>query len=1195
MNTEIIVKSHNRSCNFITALALAILFLLSLNHQILSQTVSIGHTSTSVQSHSANPAFLSFADTVFLWGPTFPPPLGSTFSESDSTDTGAIGRAGGNNWFHSDVNLASLTTVYWGFVLDSIMMSFDDSIYSDTVSTMYSEVMTYRPDSADLANGIALWAGETRLPGNATPVYTRFTVTIKEQVGDTTLALVDASSLGLPANAGGVVLVTDSFAYKANLLVLASYDSVTGFIPALDFYDANTLADSGAFTSISAGFYWENVAPEIDSIGPKSETEGIEFTFSISATDLEGSIPELTSSTLPAGAAFIDSLNGVGTFSWTPGFVASGSYDITFYAFDSLDTDSEVVTITIIDAGNQPPAVTPVDSQTTTEGVLLVFDVFATDPEDIPTLTAPVLPSGASFADSGNGSGTFEWTPGFLQSGIHIVTFIATDDSSAVDSHQVTITVSDGGNQSPVLDSIGAQGTSEGVNHTFVVTATDIEDTPGLSTSVLPAGASFVDSGNGAGSFSWTPGFLQAGVYEITFFATDDSSAVDSEIVTFTVDEAGNQDPNLNRNNTLVVDEGSNGTITSTLLEATDPESSPLDIFFIVAPDSNHVPPLNGTVSLLGVPLGAGETFSQEDVDSGRVTYTHDGGETTSDGFPFRVMDADGGIASDGGFDVFFFNISINPVNDSPVVNDTSYVTGVGIPFNGKMTGSDPDLDALSYFITKNGNLGVATILNSDSGTFLYTPFADSVGIDSLEFKAFDGTTFSAPGLIEITIENLPPVAINGSGSTTEGVALTDTLTGTDLDTAQTLSFHIDVNGALGIASILDSLTGEFTYTPDTDAFGIDTFTFVVSDGQDSSLPGRYLVSIRPNIDPGDLLVAESDSDAVVLVDPQTGNQGILFSGDKLSNPKTIAIEEDGNLLVVDADSGLIRIDPTTGTQAILSPSSNFAPSSPVGPIGITIESSGNILIADAENGVVRVDPVLGTVTTLSVGNNLTLAVGIVLDSNGDIFVSDAAAFGGGTSKLIGIDPVTGNQRLISSGGNLMVPIGITIDDNGDIWICDGGSVAGGTDYIIRIDTSTGIQTIVSSADLLSFPSGIALSSGGTIYVANQNGASVVAVDTSTGIQTLVTSGDNINRPFGLTLVPTSCCTGIRGDYNGDGQDATVLDLTFLIDDIFRGGPPAACQDETDLNNDGQYGTVLDLTFLIDDIFRGGPSAPACP
>lgn len=96
---------------------------------------------------------------------------------------------------------------------------------------------------------------------------------------------------------------------------------------------------------------------------------------------------------------------------------------------------------------------------------------------------------------------------------------------------------------------------------------------------------------------------------------------------------------------------------------------------------------------------------------------------------------------------------------------------------------------------------------------------------------------------------------------------------------------------------------------------------------------------------------------------------------------------------------------------------------------------------------------------------------------------------------------------------------------------------------------------------------------------------------------TVLTIGEvpDTMRTVDLTYSTIACCIGIRGDYNGDGLEATVLDLTFLIDDIFRGGPPAACQDETDLNNDGLFATVLDLTFLIDDIFRGGPSAPACP
>lgn len=72
------------------------------------------------------------------------------------------------------------------------------------------------------------------------------------------------------------------------------------------------------------------------------------------------------------------------------------------------------------------------------------------------------------------------------------------------------------------------------------------------------------------------------------------------------------------------------------------------------------------------------------------------------------------------------------------------------------------------------------------------------------------------------------------------------------------------------------------------------------------------------------------------------------------------------------------------------------------------------------------------------------------------------------------------------------------------------------------------------------------------------------------------------------------CCKGARGDVNGDGNDSDVLDLTYLIDTIFRGGADSPCQQEADLNSDGVPATVLDLTFLIDDIFRGGPAAAGC-
>jgi len=72
------------------------------------------------------------------------------------------------------------------------------------------------------------------------------------------------------------------------------------------------------------------------------------------------------------------------------------------------------------------------------------------------------------------------------------------------------------------------------------------------------------------------------------------------------------------------------------------------------------------------------------------------------------------------------------------------------------------------------------------------------------------------------------------------------------------------------------------------------------------------------------------------------------------------------------------------------------------------------------------------------------------------------------------------------------------------------------------------------------------------------------------------------------------CCIGVVGDVNGDGADANVIDLNYMVDIIFRGGPPAPCPDEADLNRDCSPSTILDLTFLIDFIFRGGQAPGTC-
>jgi hypothetical protein len=73
-----------------------------------------------------------------------------------------------------------------------------------------------------------------------------------------------------------------------------------------------------------------------------------------------------------------------------------------------------------------------------------------------------------------------------------------------------------------------------------------------------------------------------------------------------------------------------------------------------------------------------------------------------------------------------------------------------------------------------------------------------------------------------------------------------------------------------------------------------------------------------------------------------------------------------------------------------------------------------------------------------------------------------------------------------------------------------------------------------------------------------------------------------------LVVLPGFKC----GDLNGDNNVGNILDLTFMVNRIFRGGPPSDPLAASDVNCDGIGGNILDLTKIVDRIFRGG--SPLC-
>ncbi len=80
---------------------------------------------------------------------------------------------------------------------------------------------------------------------------------------------------------------------------------------------------------------------------------------------------------------------------------------------------------------------------------------------------------------------------------------------------------------------------------------------------------------------------------------------------------------------------------------------------------------------------------------------------------------------------------------------------------------------------------------------------------------------------------------------------------------------------------------------------------------------------------------------------------------------------------------------------------------------------------------------------------------------------------------------------------------------------------------------------------------------------------------------------DNLNN------CSSTCCLQ-RGDALHDNQLILVNDLVFLVNYVFKGGPPPVCLEEGDALADNGLILVNDLVYLVNYVFKGGPPPPPC-
>lgn len=249
--------------------------------------------------------------------------------------------------------------------------------------------------------------------------------------------------------------------------------------------------------------------------------------------------------------------------------------------------------------------------------------------------------------------------------------------------------------------------------------------------------------------------------------------------------------PAVDSNLGAALNEGATVVLTSTMLNVVDAESPPSGVTYTITTAS-----ANGTLFLNGSPLGAGDTFTQDDIDNGRVSWTHDGGETVSDSFSFDVSDADGESTTGHSF-----GFDITPVDDDGTAQDdavstqeTGFVIGSLFDDNGSGPDVDPDgaltiveIDGVAASVGQTITLASGALLTVEAdGTYSYDPngrftalggpasgAANQTATDSFTYTLSDGDTAT----VTVTIQGE-----DGDGDVLTGTAGDDALAAGDGD-----------------------------------------------------------------------------------------------------------------------------------------------------------------------------------------------------------------------------------------------------------------------------------------------------------------------------------------------------------------------------------------------------------------------------
>ena len=320
------------------------------------------------------------------------------------------------------------------------------------------------------------------------------------------------------------------------------------------------------------------------------------------------------------------------------------------------------------------------------------------------------------------------------------------------------------------------------------------------------------------------------------------------------------------------------------------------------------------------------------------------------------------------------------------------------------------------------------------------------------------------------------------------------------------------------------------------------------------------------------------------IISTYAGNGTAGYSGDngaatsaKLNGPRAVVADKNGNIYIADYYNNRVRMVNASGIITTIAGCGIAGNSGDGGlatiaklsePRGIAVDGSGNLLIADAGNSCIRKVNTTGVITTVAGTNGVggffgdgypaTLAylqypTGVAVDNNGNMFIADS-----GNSCVYRVDvsdniftfagqflsPFYGGDGGLAEYAYLNSPQGISLDSSGNIFIADQGN------NVIRVINTSGIISTFAGYTVSGFsgdggpattaqfnmPGGVCVDGNGSLLISDNNNNRIRKVIYTTGVP-------NVSDEAGkITLYPNPT-THIINIQSKQPVDAEIMSM----------------------------------------------------